>query len=296
MSDFSLGGLGQVIHVTDDLPRARRLYGDVFGGECYYEGYSPYEKRDASIYAIGDLTIEPMAPSAEPGAIDLPVGRFLTRFGPRFQSVAVCVSGVNELAEHLQASGVRVVGPGGVALADLPADGPRAIYSHPRQSHFLIEFVDFDGTGSLMPGNPRRAAGWDPGRWEREHPLGFTGDWHLTALVKDVDAALGFFTGVLGTPVLADVAATSSDRRARIGLGTELVVELFQPLDETSDAARSLATDGEGLGALSLSVRNLDAAADHLAAHGLSVAARTDSELVVDRLSTAGADLRLVEA
>lgn len=296
MSDFELKGLGQIIHVTDDLAAARRLYSGVFGGESYYEGYSPFEKRDASIFAVGDLTIEPMAPSAEEGALDLPVGRFLTRFGPRFQSVAVCVSGVMELAEHLQSNGVRVVGPGGMAIADIPEGGPRAVYSHPRQSHFLIEFVDFDGEGGLMPGNPRRAEGWDAGRWERDHPLGFTGNWHITALVRDVEAALTFFTGVLATPVEADVAEVGSERTARIRLGTDMTVELLQPLDGSSVEATSLDADGEGLGGLTMSVRDLDAAADHLIAHGVAIADRSEVELRLDPASTAGADLRLTQA
>ena len=296
MSGFELNGLGQIIHVTVDLPGARALYTDVFGAECYYEGYSPYEKRDASIYAVGDLTIEPMAPSDEPGAADLPVGRFLTRFGPRFQSVAICVSGVLDLAEHLQTNGVRVVGPGGMALADLPTEGPRAIYSHPRQSHFLIEFVDFDGTGGLMPGNPRREPGWDAARWAVSHPLGIVGISHITALVRDVEAALTFFTGVLATPVIADIADAGAARTARIRLGTEMVVELLQPLDPASPDARSLDVDGEGLGGLTLSVRDLDAAADHLAASGVGLTSRSDAELRLDPASTAGADLRLAVA
>lgn len=290
--DFQLGGLAQVIHVTDDLARARSLYGGVLGGESYYEGYSPYEKRDASIYAIADFTIEPMAPSDEPGAMELPVGRFLQRFGPRLQSVAICVSGVMELAEHLQENGVRVVGPGGMALADMPATGPQAIYSHPRQSHFLIEFVDFDGAGGLMPGNPRRNGEWDPARWRREHPLGIVGLSHVTALVHDLDAALGFFAGVLAAPVVADAAQHGTERTARIRLGTEFVVELVQPLDASSPAALSLAVDGEGLGALVLTVDDLDAAADHLTAQGIA-SARAGDELRLDRTSTAGADIRL---
>lgn len=289
---FELNGLGQIIHVTGDLAGARALYGGVLGGESYYEGYSPYEKRDASIYAIADFTIEPMAPSDEPGALDLPVGRFLQRFGPRFQSVAVCVSGVMDLAEHLQANGVRVVGPGGMALADMPATGAQAIYSHPRQSHFLIEFVDFDGEGGLMPGNPRRNGEWDPGRWRREHPLGIVGLSHVTALVHDIDAALEFFTGVLATPVVADVAEDGTQRAARIRLGEELVVELQQPLDAASPEALSLAVDGEGLGALVLAVDDLDAAADHLTAQGIATV-RVDDQLRLDRTSAAGADIRL---
>lgn len=143
-----------------------------------------------------------------------------------------------------------------------------------------------------MPGNPRRNGEWDPARWQREHPLGLVGLSHVTALVHDVDAALGFFSGVLATPVVADVAESASERTARIRLGDELVIELLQPLDPASPEALSLAVDGEGLGALVLSVGDLDAAADYATAKGIA-AVRYGNELRLDPASTAGADIRL---
>ena len=150
---FALGALAQIIHVTDDLAAARRLYGEVFGGESYYEGYSPFEKRDASIFALGDATIEPMSPSDEPGALDMPVGRFLQRFGASWHSIAINTTGVLALADHLTAAGIRVVGPGGAAVSEMSGDGPVSIYTHPKDTHVLIEFVDFGAP--FMPASPR---------------------------------------------------------------------------------------------------------------------------------------------
>jgi catechol 2,3-dioxygenase-like lactoylglutathione lyase family enzyme len=290
---FELGSLAQVIHVTDDLQRARWLYGEVFAGLCYYEGYSPYEKRDASIYAIGDLTVEPMAPSPEVGALEMPVGRFLTRFGPRLHSVAINTTGVLELAAHLVAHGVRVVGPGGVPIDEMPQRAPVSIYTHPRDTHFLIELVDFGAP--MMPSSPRLAADWDPGPWARG-PLGVLGLSHVTALVRDVDAALGFFTDVLGAPVVRPSHTSPSGSTASIRLGTETVVQLFAPADDSSPAGVSLANDGEGLFELCIRVHDLDAAAEYLTGKGVGTTRRNEVELALTPGDAAGGRVVLTTA
>lgn len=291
---FELGRLAQVIHVTDDLASARHLYGDVLGGESYYEGYSPFEKRDASIFAIGDLTIEPMSPSDEPDAMQYPVGRFLARFGPRLHSIAVNATGVPDLARHLVDAGIRVVGPGGVPVSEMAADGPVSIYTHPRDSHVLIEFVDFGA--ELMPSSPRLAPEWDASRRAAEHPAGVLGPSHATVVVSDVDAALGLFTGVLGCPPVGDAVRSEAARTTRVRLGHEMVVELWQPLDPSSDEGEALASDGEGLYSLTISVVDLERASTYLRSRGIETSTTPTGELALDRRSTAGARLLLAAA
>lgn len=290
---FELGQLAQLIHVTDDLAAARRFFGDILGGQSYYEGYSPYEKRDASIYAIGDVTIEPMSPSSEPGAAEMPVGRFLTRFGPRWQSIAINTTGVPELAEHLISHGVRVVGPGGTPLSDMAERSPMSIYTHPRDTRFLIEFVDFGAP--LMPASPRLSPDWDLSRWSRIHPLGLTGWSHVVALVRNVDASVDFFVELLGVTVLDEPATSGSERRARIRLGSEAVIELVQPVKQT-EMARSLERDGEGLHSVVLNVNDLDQAATYLASRGVSTSRTATGSLLLAEESTAGAAIELIVA
>lgn len=288
---FELGRLAQVIHVTDDLAGARRLYGDVLGGDSYYEGYSPFEKRDASIFAIGDLTIEPMAPSDEPDAVQYPVGRFLARFGPRLHSIAVNATGVPDLAEHLVGAGIRVVGPGGIPISEMATDGPVSIYTHPRDSHVLLEFVDFGA--ELMPASPRLAPNWDASRRAAEHPAGIIGPSHATVVVADLDAALALFSKVLGCPVVREVEQSETTRAVRVRLGVETVVELCQPLDPSSEEGRSLASDGEGLFSLTMTVADLDRSASHLDSHGIAARPTASGDLALDPRSTAGARLLL---
>jgi catechol 2,3-dioxygenase-like lactoylglutathione lyase family enzyme len=289
---FTLGRLAQIIHVTDDLAASRQLYGDVLGGESYYEGYSPFEKRDASIYAIGEATIEPMSPSDEPGALDMPVGRFLVRFGPRLHSIAINATGVRGLADHLISSGIRVVGPGGIPVSDLSDSGPVSIYTHPKDSHVLIEFVDFGQP--LMPTSPRLAPDYDPAGRAVRHPAGVIGAAYATVIVADLDRALEFFTGVLGCAVLGGEA--DGDPSVRVRLGTELVVELRSPGRPGSEAATALETDGEGLYSLTLRSIDVDRAASHLRTAGILDRIEPDGRLVLDRGACGGARLRIVSA
>lgn len=282
---MQLGQLAQVIHVTDDLAGARRFWGGTLGGLAYYEGYSPAERRDATIYAIGDATIEPMTPSDEPGAGDFPVGRFLTRFGPRWQSVAINTADVPDTADELVHHGIRVVGPGGRPLSELSATPPQAVYTHPRDTHFLIELVDFGAP--LMPASPRLAADWDPSPWA-EGPFGITGLSHVTALVRDVGAATAFFADVFATPVLAEPAPVARGLHAVIRLGTETRIELLEPDRQAPELQALLDRDGEGLLEVALAVRSAHATADALLGAGLTAERRGD-EVRVDPARTGGA-------
>lgn len=289
---FRIGSLSQVMHITSDLAGANRFYGDVLGGDCYYSGHNPFEKRDASIFAIGDLTVEPMSPSDEPGALDLPVGKFLSRFGSRLHSVSINASGIDDLAEHLAEHGIRVFGPGGrppLPLGDAP---PHVIFGHPRDSYFLIEYVDFGG--AFMKDSPRLAADWDPSRWV-DHPIGLIGPSHLTVLVDDVDAATAFFDKVYDARPIDSGGEARNCRTARVMLGTETVIEFAQPFVADSRAGQAIEASGGGLHAVTLSVDDLAASIDYLAEMGVGTIERTDDEVLINPDDAAGAVIYLTE-
>lgn len=289
---FTIGRLAQVIHVTGELAAADAMYRDVFGGECYYEGYSPFEKRDASILAIGDAVIEPMAPAAEEGADQMPVGRFFGRFGAHLHSIALNVKGVPELYEHLRDHDIRVVGPGGSDPTRMPAEGATSIYTHPKDTHCLLEFVDFGP--ELMPGCPRLEADWDPTRWRDDHPMHLDGLSHVTVLVRDLEQATRFFAGVLGCPVFHEERSTEAGTASRFVLiGSETVIELAQPIVQGTRAAADMAANGECVHAVTLRSVDLDAAVAHLGAHAIGVVDRTEDTVVLDPADTFGAVIRL---
>lgn len=294
MTGFALGSLAQVIHVTNDLAGADALYRSTFAAECFYEGYSPYERRDASLLAIGEFVIEPMAPANEDGAERYPVGRFLGRFGSHLHSIAINTRGVPALYEQLRSHSVRVVGPGGADPTTTAADAVPSIYTHPKDSHCLLEFVDFGA--EVMPTSPRSRPDWDPSPW-RDHPLGIDGLSHVTVAVRDLDAATAFFVDALGCPAFHEAGGAGAGAYSRfVLLGTETVVELAQPIGDHSRLARDLAANGEIVHAVTLRTVTLDRAVDHLTASFVGVAERTDDRVVLDPSDCFGAVISLTTA
>lgn len=288
---YEIGTLAQVIHVVDDLDAADAFYRRFFDGECFYRGFSPFEKRDASLIAFDDFVVEPMTPASEEGAGQFPVGRFHTRFGSHLHSIALNVKGVPELYEHLRSHGVRAVGPGGTDAADIAENPTPSIYTHPKDAHCLLELVDFGPDGH--PDSPRTRPGWDAARWRR-HPLGLEGVSHVTVVVRDVDEATGFFHDVLGCEVVHDDPSTPAGTASRFfRVGSETVVELAQPLRNDGRAAEDLAANGEIVHGLTFRVADLDRAAAHVADQAVGVAERRDDTLVLDPADTFGAIIAL---
>ena len=286
-----IGALAQVIHVVDDLDGADAFYRRFFDAECFYRGYSPYEKRDASLLAFADFVVEPMTPAGVEGAADMPVGRFHARFGSHLHSIALNAVGIPALYEHLRAHGVRAVGPGGsdpTAVADLPAP---SIYTHPKDAHCLLELVDFGPDGH--PASPRTKPGWDRARW-RDGPLGLEGASHVTVVVRDLDDATRVFRDVLGGTLVHEDPETPDGTASRfVRVGTETVVELARPLRTGTRAADDLEANGEIVHALTFRVRDLDRAAAHAARRSVGVAERRDDTLVLDPADTFGAPIAL---
>jgi catechol 2,3-dioxygenase-like lactoylglutathione lyase family enzyme len=288
---YEIGTLAQVIHVVDDLDPADAFYRRFFDAECFYRGYSPFEKRDAALIAFDDFVIEPMTPAKEGGADQFPVGRFHKRFGSHLHSIALNVKGVPELYEHLRSHGVRAVGPGGTDAADIADNPTPSIYTHPKDTHCLLELVDFGPGGH--PDSPRTQPGWDAARW-RQHPLGLEGVSHITVVVRDVDEATGFFHDVLGCEVVHDDPSTPAGTASRFfRVGTETVVELAQPVRTEVRAADDLAANGEIVHAVTFRVADLDRAAAYVADQSVGVAERRDDTLVLDPADTFGAIIAL---
>jgi catechol 2,3-dioxygenase-like lactoylglutathione lyase family enzyme len=239
-------------HVVDDLAAAEAWYDRVFAPRYFFRGnYSPAEQRDASIFAVGDFVLEPMAPAREPGAADKPVGRFHARFGAHLHSIAFYVRSLPEIWERLRARGVRIVGDGGGAL-----DGPPrgAIYTHPRDTGGLLEFMEVPGGGHF---DLRLQPGWSNTFWRESHPLGIEACSHLTIVVRDLERARSLWCDTLEGRVFHErESRTEATRSVFVRAGDETVVELAQPTGPGA-AARELEQSGEILHAISFRVRDL---------------------------------------
>src|SRR3954452_16084308 len=111
---FELGKTFHLIHITDDYEQLAAWYADVFDGLDNWvrmRDHFPYldvEIRWADLIIIGDCCVEPMAPAKEKAGWDqAPVGRFLNKFGPRWQTMSWYTEGVPDLYDHLKARGTR---------------------------------------------------------------------------------------------------------------------------------------------------------------------------------------------
>jgi catechol 2,3-dioxygenase-like lactoylglutathione lyase family enzyme len=287
----NVGRLFHVIHVVDDLAAADAWYERVFAGRYFFRNnYSPVEQRDASLFAVGDFVLEPMMPSREPGAAARPVGRFHARFGPHLHSIAFYVRSVPEIWQRLRARRVRIVGDGGAAL-DAPPKG--AIYTHPRDTGGLLEFMEPPADGGF---DLRLRPGWSSRFWRDEHPLGIESCSHLTLVVRDLARARELWVGALeGRPFHERESSAHGTHSLFVAVGDEVVVELAQPLDPACAAARELERNGEILHAVTLRVRDLERARAHLSGLGLEPRSQ-DAELELGPEQALGARFRFAPA
>lgn len=94
---------------------------------------------------------------------------------------------------------------------------------------------------------------------------------HVAVVVRDLNAALGFYRDTLGLPVEL-VLPIEHDRVtiAFLAVG-ESRIELVEPTDDTTGVARYLASRGEGFHHVCLEVPDLALALTDLAAQGVEL-------------------------
>lgn len=135
--------------------------------------------------------------------------------------------------------------------------------------------------------------------WEQpgDHPLGATTVRGLSVLVRDLERGRDLYERQLGlAPSGEDGVAELGARRARFALGT-FQVDLLAPAAADSPLHEELRTQREGPYQLTLAVRSLSQARDHLARTGASHqdAPGTPGGLLIAPESTLGVRLVLVE-
>lgn len=109
----------------------------------------------------------------------------------------------------------------------------------------------------------------------REQPFGLRSApgrvHHVAVVVRDLDAAVGFYGGRLGLP-LGLVLPIESDgvRIAFLDVG-ESKVELVEPTDPSTGVARFLESRGEGFHHVCFEVADVAAELDRLAGEGIEL-------------------------
>ncbi|ASW98591.1 VOC family protein [Mycobacterium intracellulare] len=293
---IEIGRQWHVNHVVDDYRTVAEWYRTVFGAvDIFTDEWLDAEKRWASMLAIADLAIDVMEPAAE-GA-ELPLGKFLKRFGPHLHAAAYFVnSSPAAVYDALTAAGVRCFGLGGSGRDAVVASPMSPIFTHPKDTAGQIEFMPFveSRPGPLgVPGkweDPRFVAGWSTQLWQA-HPLAIQG-WRVGIVVRELDRATGIYTA-LGATVCEQERSAGSLRRV-LKLGANATVELITPVSEDTVAARDLAASGEIMHCCIFETADLATAESHLVDHGVVIADRDGQRLIADPKTCHGAAVEFV--
>ena len=170
---MKIGDLYHVIHLTEDRAPLDAWYDEVFlprrgfMDANYFDG----EQRDASLVTIADTVVEVLAPARFAQGWELtPIGRFFTRFGRHWHSIAWYVEDVGEVWEHLRSHGLRTIFPGGGPGDDTRPTGSTPIFTDPKETLTQLQFMrrqplrgaeEFATRGD----DPRHLPGWWSGWW-----------------------------------------------------------------------------------------------------------------------------------
>lgn len=270
--------IGKLFHLTplvDDLGKAEYFFNSIFQPLCMMRNYAELWHRHAAVYVIGETSIEPMeCLPPRPGEEATSWYRYAERFGPRVHNMAFYVHDLDDLAERLQAAGVRITDAGsGVTVFCHPKDTPGMLEFHPAGGG-LWEHVD-----------PRFRPEWDAFRdayWP-QHPLGLLRMSHITVVTGDLAAAAQLYVDVLDAQPLPEQPATVAGATSRHFLvGEDTVVEMMDPRGTDTVAARDLERVGPGVTGVTFTVRDLAGAAEWISHFDIPIAEITEAEIRLD--------------
>ncbi|MFI5046530.1 MAG: VOC family protein [Acidimicrobiia bacterium] len=279
--------LFHIMAIVDDLDAAQRLVDELFDPSTMMEkSWSDFDKRWATISLMGsDFSFELMEPSTAEEDAGAPLVKFGTRFGSHLHSLAWYVDRdeLSALAGRLIDHGVRVVDPrGGLLARDGLDDLPPTLFTHGRDTFGQLEF---QVPGSMR--DPRLEDDWSDDRRRTGHPLGLLRLDHTTVLVHDLNRGKALFAGVLEGELVHE-REDDDAAHAFVLVGTNTMVELLSPTRDDSRWGIELAKNGELPNALTLLVRDLDAAQRHVEGCGVRIEERTPDTFAADPSTTFG--------
>jgi catechol 2,3-dioxygenase-like lactoylglutathione lyase family enzyme len=254
---FKIGKEFHLTHVVDDIDAVDKWYDEVFAVNRFYHGYEDLAGRTASLICIGDVVMEPMTPSREKNLRNPSVQKFHQRFGQHFHSIAWYVDDVQSISERLDQNGYRLFNIIGKQVK--PPHKAAAIWTHPRETPGQIEFAL---PGDFTP-DPRFKPDWSSAFWRDQHPLGIEGLAYLTVIVGDLAKAKKLYCDVLNSKLIHE--EQSADKKsAYVVVSEDSIVELAQPLSNSTPEGRDLEKNGEGLFAMTFQSKDLKRAGEFL--------------------------------
>jgi hypothetical protein len=135
--------------------------------------------------------------------------------------------------------------------------------------------------------DPRFGTQWGTEPW-RDGPLGIERLSHMTTVVRDLDSARALYVATFGGEVFHETN-TAGATSAFVLVGRNTVVELAQPLDDTSRLATDLSEHGELPHSVTFLVSDLEAVERHAQKLGVGVIERGGSTVTLDPADCFGA-------
>jgi catechol 2,3-dioxygenase-like lactoylglutathione lyase family enzyme len=295
-----------IIHLSDALPPLDAWYDDVFSPRrgMMDNHYSPNEQRYASLLTIGDCVVEALAPSQDVEGWDArPIGRYYKKFGPHWHSLAWYVEDVGVVWDHLRSQGIRVLRGGGPSVADERPTNFVPIFTHPKDTITQLQFMqrrtlrnpdDYHRPGDT---DPRFLPGWSSNWWATNHGLTLERLAYVTILTTDLERAKKIYVDALeGVVVGEGDSKLTATRDLYVKIGKQVVVQLAQPLDSDSLAAKDLARSGETIHAACFMVADLSGAERYLRDKHIGILDRDDETIMADPVTTFHAPYRFTNA
>jgi catechol 2,3-dioxygenase-like lactoylglutathione lyase family enzyme len=251
---FKIGKLFHLTHVVSDLGAVDQWYDEIFAVTRYYRGYEKLAGRDASLIALGDVIMEPMMPARVANLQNQSVKKFHDRFGQHFHSIAWYVDNVQEISTQLDNHGLRMFNIVGKQVK--AGEESFAIWTHPKETHGQLEFAVI-GKYTI---DPRLQPAWSNAFWRERHPLGIERASHITVVVRDLPSAKRLYCDVLNGKLIHEEETPGRKRSMFVAVGEDTVVELAQPLSQTSPEGREMEQNGEGVYSVTFATADLQRA------------------------------------
>jgi catechol 2,3-dioxygenase-like lactoylglutathione lyase family enzyme len=299
---MAIGRLFHIIHMTDDLAGTQAWYDDVFSPYPFLEtGYAETLRRDASLVVVGDTVVEPLAPHFEaPDWAEYPLGRFFSRFGPHWHSIAMYSDDIPAVWRRAHAFGIRVVGNHGAHTGVIetedqlidPTAPSHTINMHPKDAFTQVEIESTEIAERLRDPRVVGDPGYDPEWWIKNHPVKTPGLAYTTITVPDLDRAEQVYVEGLGARTLHKSESQLTGTSDVYVLLGDTVVQLSRPTRDGTLAAQDFERFGSMHHAAAFKVQDLDATQEYFDSKGIATLDRDDETLVTDPATTKGVIFR----
>ncbi|HUN58472.1 MAG TPA: VOC family protein [Candidatus Binataceae bacterium] len=265
-----------LLHVVSDLDAADEWYDRIFSVRRFVRNYMKAAMRKASLVLIGDFVMEPAQPVQKPGWEKSALGKFYTRYGQHFHSIAWYVDDLRQTSIELSSHKIRMFDMVGNPVTE--AVRGDAVWTHPQDTHAAFEFA-------IAPKffiDPRLQPAWSTEFARDQHPLGIERASHITVLFRNLDDARGVYGEALGGKLIHQ---ESSERKQSLffAVGEDTVIEAVRPLATSSPEGQDLERAGEGIFSVTFKTKDLNRAADHLRAHKQRIEFDGKDTLVINR-------------